>query len=60
MCCKDFQVLLDVYYIYCRTSKIIKLLRGSRFVASAAVHWVQILYILSELFAGCCMPVRLC
>ena len=56
MCRKDFQVLLGTYNIY---YKIIKLLFGSRFVSSAAVQWVEILYILSELVAGCRMhPVH--
>jgi len=46
----------DVFKIYCRTSKvsaIIKLSFGSRFVSSAALHWTEILYILSELSDGC-------
>ena len=56
---KDFKYFLRyIYNVYYRISKIsenIKLLFGSRFLTSAAVHQVEILYILSELSAGFCV-----
>jgi len=56
MCYWVLMCVEDVFKIYCRTSKvsaIIKLSFGSRFVSSAALHWTEILYILSELSDGC-------